>query len=112
MPAYYKAKLEADECLTVLGERRNGFQYVILRPGALADGLATGKVQLGHTKGRGEVRRADVADMAARLLEVDCRGWFDLLGGDENVASAVDRVVGEGVNSMEGENLQEMERNL
>lgn len=31
-PAYYKAKLAADELLTVLGERK-GLQYIILRPG-------------------------------------------------------------------------------
>jgi nucleoside-diphosphate-sugar epimerase len=112
MPAYYKAKLEADECLTVLGERRAGFPYMILRPGMLTDGPATGKVQLGYTKGRGEVSRADVADVAARLLETNCRGWFDLLAGDENVESAVERVAQSGVNSVEGEDLQEMEGNL
>jgi nucleoside-diphosphate-sugar epimerase len=54
MPAYYEAKLAADETLTVLGERR-GMQYVILRPGELTDLPATGKVSLGKTKGWGQV---------------------------------------------------------
>ena len=112
MPAYYKAKLEADECLTVLGEKRHGFPYMILRPGSLTDGPPTGKVQLGHTKGRGGVSRADVADVAARLLETNCKGWFDLLAGDEDVESAVGRVVQGGVDSVQGEDLQEMERDL
>jgi hypothetical protein len=75
MPTYYKAKLAADEALTVLGEeRRKGkgdFQYIILRPGRLTDGEATGKVQLGRTDARGDVERADVADIGARLLEVE-----------------------------------------
>jgi hypothetical protein len=56
MPAYYKAKLAADELLTVLGERK-GFQYIILRPGGLTNGEATGKVALGKTRGYGQVRR-------------------------------------------------------
>lgn len=56
MPAYYKAKLAADELLTVLGERK-GFQYIILRPGGLTNAPATGKVALGKTKGWGQVRR-------------------------------------------------------
>jgi nucleoside-diphosphate-sugar epimerase len=55
MPAYYKAKLAADELLTVLGERK-GFQYIILRPGGLTDEPATGRVALGKTRGFGQVR--------------------------------------------------------
>jgi hypothetical protein len=56
MPTYYKAKLAADELLTVLGERK-GFQYIILRPGGLTDAPATGRVALGKTRGWGQVRR-------------------------------------------------------
>jgi NAD(P)H-binding len=55
IPAYYKAKLAADELLTVLGERKKAFQYIILRPGGLTDGLATWKVALGRTRGYGQV---------------------------------------------------------
>lgn len=106
MPAYYQAKLAADELLTVLGEARKDFQYIDLRPGALTDEAPTGKVQLGKTKARGTVSRADVADVAVQLLESDrARGWFDLLNGEEEVGVAVERVVAEAVNSMEGEDI-------
>jgi nucleoside-diphosphate-sugar epimerase len=112
MPAYYKAKLAADELLTVLGEKK-GFQYIILRPGGLTNGEATGRVALGKTRGWGQVRRADVADVAARLLEVPgARGWFDLLEGEEDVGEAVERVVRDKVDSREGESLEEMEKDI
>jgi hypothetical protein len=117
MPAYYKAKLAADEALTVLGEQRvskdKGFQYIILRPGALTDEKETGRVSFGRTKARGSVSRADVADVAARLLEKEgAKGWFDLLGGDEDSEAAVDRVVRESINSMDGEDIGVMKANM
>jgi hypothetical protein len=117
MPAYYKAKLAADEALTVLGEQRvskdKGFQYIILRPGALTDEEETGRVSFGRTKARGSVTRADVADVAARLLEKEgAKGWFDLLGGDEDSQAAVDRVVRESINSMDGEDIGVMKANM
>ena len=72
MPHYYKAKLAADEALTVLGEERRvkdkGFHYIILRPGGLSDEKETGKVAFGKTGARGMVSRGDVADVAARLV--------------------------------------------
>jgi len=114
LPVYCVAKLAADECLTVLGEKRirdgdKGFQYIDLRPGGLSDEEATGKVQLGKTSAKGLVSRADVADVGVRLLERgDTRGWFDLLGGEEEVGEAVERVVREGVNSIEGEDIEKM----
>lgn len=119
MPAYYKAKLAADETLTVLGEERvkkdgkGKFSYIILRPGQLTDDAETGLVNLGKTPARGSVTRADVADVAARLLETEgACGWFDLLGGKEPVADAVARVVKEGINSMEGEDIAVMKSNM
>lgn len=117
MPHYYKAKLAADEALTVLGDERrekdNSFRYIILRPGGLTDEKEQGKVSLGKTGARGTVSRGDVADVAARLLEVDgANGWFDLLGGEENTATAVQRVVKEGINTVEGEDKATMKANL
>lgn len=116
MPHYYKAKLAADEVLTVLGEERkakDGFQYIVLRPGGLSDEKETGKVSLGKTAARGFVSRGDVADVAARLLEVEgAYGWIDLLNGDEDTGEAVKRVVKDGVNSMEGEDIQVMKDNI
>jgi nucleoside-diphosphate-sugar epimerase len=117
MPHYYKAKLAADEALTVLGEERKAkdksFHYIILRPGGLTDEKETGKVTLGKTGARGMVSRGDVADVAARLLAAEgANGWFDLLGGEEDTAEAVERVVKEGVNTIEGEDIAVMKANL
>ncbi|RDL39354.1 Uncharacterized protein BP5553_03694 [Venustampulla echinocandica] len=123
MPHYYKAKLAADEALTILGEERirsqpegptsPNFGYIILRPGNLSDKEETDKISLGKTKARGAVSRGDVAEVAVRLLEKEgIKGWFDLLEGDEGVASAVERVVKEGVDSIEGESLDAMREDL
>lgn len=116
MPHYYKAKLAADEVLTVLGEERrakDGFQYIDLRPGGLTDEKETGKVSLGKTTARGFVTRGDVAEVAANLLEVEgAYGWIDLLGGDEGVGKAVERVVKEKVNAIEGEDIEVMKKNI
>jgi len=113
MPAYYKAKLAADEVLTVLGEERKGFGYISLRPGTLTDEPETGKVVLGRTKARGSVSRGDVAEVAVRLLEREgVKGWFDLLGGEQDVGSEVERVLKEGVDSREGESLEVMKANI
>lgn len=117
LPVYYKAKLAADETLTVLGEERmrkdKSFSYVILRPGGLADGQETGKVQLGKTGVKGFINRSDVADVAARLLEKEgAKGWIDVLNGEEEIGSAVDRVVRECVDCREGEDLEVMKANV
>lgn len=114
MPAYYKAKLAADDVLAVEGTERNkkdGFGWISLRPGRLTDDAETGKITFGKTKARGEVTRADVAEVGVRLLEKDgVSGWYDLLGGDEEVGAAVDRVLKEKVDCMEGEDFEEMKK--
>jgi nucleoside-diphosphate-sugar epimerase len=110
---YYIAKLAADDTLTVLGKEKEGFGYIVLRPGGLSDEPESGKVQFGKTTARGLVSRADVADVAVRLLEKEgVRGWFDLLGGEEEVGSAVERVLREGIDSVEGEDLGVMKANI
>lgn len=44
--------------------------------------------------------------MAAALLERDnTRGWYDLLQGDDSIDSAIDALVKEGFDGIEGENL-------
>lgn len=115
LPAYYKAKLEADEYLTALSrkvrESRPDFQAICLRPGLLSDALPTGLVQLGRTrKGKGSVTREDVGRVADSLLaRADTRGWYDLLNGlDEGIEEAVDRVVREGDDAVEGEDVDGM----
>lgn len=108
---YFKAKVEADEYLTALAKkRRDGgdakFQSIVLRPGSLTDAKATGKIKLGKTSSSGSIPRADVAAVAAALLERDdTRGWFDLLEGEQGVAEAVDQVVKAGIDCVEGEDM-------
>lgn len=105
LPDYYKAKIEADELLTALAAQRADFRAIDLRPGTLKDEAATGRVSLGKTRARGTVTRADVADVAVRLIDNGASGWFDLLNGDEDAEAAVERVVREKVDAVEGEDV-------
>jgi hypothetical protein len=59
------------------------------------------------------VTRGDVAEVAVRLLEKEgVSGWFDLLGGEEETGAAVERVLKEGFNSVEGEDLEVMKKDV
>ena len=110
---YYPAKLAADECLTALSKKRgDGFAGISLRPGSLTDEEGEGEVALGKIGARGKVRRGDVARVAVGLLESEEVGscWLDLLEGRESVEGAVGKCVGEGVDCVEGENLEDMIR--
>ncbi|PYH47582.1 uncharacterized protein BP01DRAFT_354788 [Aspergillus saccharolyticus JOP 1030-1] len=119
LPAYAKAKLEADEYMTALAAQRKRLvaegaaqplQAINLRPGTLTDTPATRKVDLGKTrKGVDKVTREDVAIVADLLLaRDDTDGWYDLLNGDEDVQDAVERVVREKVDALEGEDVEAM----
>ncbi|KAF2157768.1 NAD(P)-binding protein [Myriangium duriaei CBS 260.36] len=114
LPDYYKAKVDADEHLLAVAEkkRRGGdkdWQLINLRPGTLSDDAGTGKVKLGKTSSRGKVSREDVAAVAVALLaRDDTRGYFDLLQGDERIEEAVEKVVKEGHDGVQGENLEEI----
>ncbi len=53
-----------------------------------------------------QISRADVAAVAAALLSRDdTRGWYDLLQGDDDIESAIDALVKEGFDGIEGEDL-------
>ena len=111
LPAYAKAKIEADEHLAAMTKKRmdtdQTFQSINLRPGTLTDDPGTGKVKLGKTSARGKVTRADVAAVAAELLKRDdTRGWYDLLEGDDPIESAIDELVKGGHNGQEGEDME------
>jgi len=119
LPDYYKAKLAADEVLTVLAEERiakegsDHFSYICLRPGHLSDEKETDRVALGKITPVGSVTRADVAEVAVRLLENGkANGWFDLLGGNEDVKEAVDRIIREGIDTSDGEDRSIMKANI
>lgn len=112
LPAYFKAKVEADEHFAALAHHRNiaqkdvTFQGINLRPGTLTDEPGSGKVMLGKTPSRGRVSRASVARVAVELLSrADTRGWYDLLDGDEDIAEAVSRLAAVGWDGIDGEDL-------
>ncbi|SLM37815.1 nad dependent epimerase dehydratase family protein [Lasallia pustulata] len=105
---YHAAKIDADECLTALAKQRGGgFAAIVLRPGDLTNDVAAGRV--GQTAAQGQVRRADVAAVAAELLGNEkANGWYDLLEGDEDISMAVERVVRDKVDCVEGEDVDAM----
>lgn len=108
LPHYYKAKLAADEELyRVSKEKGDKFVGIDLRPGTLTLD-PPGKVELGKTKeSRGNVSRASVAHVADALLAAEGvkNSWIDLLDGEEEIEEAVSRVVKQGADAAEGENL-------
>ena len=113
LPHYFKAKVEADEHFVALAKKRNdqdqSFQAINLRPGTLTDDHPTGKVTLGRTSARGKVTRADVAAVAAALLDSDAtRGWYDLVQGEDSVDEAVSKLVKEGFDGVEGEDMEKI----
>ena len=63
-------------------------------------------MKLGKTSARGQISREDVAAVAAALLaRDDTRGWYDLLQGDDTIDSAIDALVKEDFDGIEGEDL-------
>ncbi len=108
LPHYYRAKLSADEVLySVSKERGSAFVGINLRPGTLTLAPA-GRVELGKTKdSRGSVGRETVAQVADLLLATEGvrNTWLDLLDGEEDMGKAVERVVREGVDAAEGEDI-------
>lgn len=108
LPDYYKAKIAADEVLYRESAARGAeFVGINLRPGTLTEDPAGG-VELGKTKtSRGKSSREGVAQVAAKLLEVDGikNSWVDMLDGQEEVGAAVERVVREGVDACEDEDI-------
>ncbi|EPE03452.1 nad dependent epimerase dehydratase [Ophiostoma piceae UAMH 11346] len=107
LPTYYEAKLAADEVLykAVKTTAKKDFVGIDLRPGSLTDSQE-GTVELGKTtNSRGAVSRATVARITDLLLAHanPKSAWIDLLDGSEDAQAAVDRVVAEGVDAVEGE---------
>lgn len=107
---YHLAKVAADEALTALGKKRGkGFAAISLRPGTLSDEVEEGKIVIGKIGARGKVRRSDVARVTVELLERDVGScWLDLLEGTEEIKEAVGKCVSEGVDCVEGEDVEAM----
>ena len=89
---YLRAKAAADADITA----RKGLDWTILRPGALTDGPATGRVRLAAGTGRGSVPRADVAAVLAALLDTPATSGLtlELIGGEVPVPEAVAAAAG------------------
>merc|ERR1712000_638177 len=100
---YYKAKIVADEIL-YKADQSGKLTTIGLRPGTLSEDKA-GKVALGKTKISENVSRESVAKVTDELLAAEGlkTSWIDLTDGDEEISSAVQRVVSEGVDTSEGE---------
>ncbi|KFY82732.1 hypothetical protein V500_10362 [Pseudogymnoascus sp. VKM F-4518 (FW-2643)] len=113
-PQIANAKIDADEYLVAMAKVRESsglpFQAISLRPSWLTNNQK-GKVHLGKTKSIGQVSRTDVAAVAVSLLSRDdSSGWFDLVEGNDDIEKAVDQVVRDNVNTVEGEDLNYMYR--
>lgn len=123
LPTYFKAKVAADEVLTVLAEERvqkeekegvdgkERFCGISLRPGRLTMEKARG-VKMGRIEAKGDTSRELVAQAIVSALEEGARGWLDMLDGEEEVGEAVRRVVREGVDSVEGEDFEGMKERV
>jgi nucleoside-diphosphate-sugar epimerase len=84
---YLRAKADADAAVS-----RSDRAWTIVRPGRLTDAPASGRARIDADPFRGEVARADVATVLARLLE-DARSYRRVLyvnGGEEPIAAALD----------------------
>ena len=87
--AYLEAKREAETAL-----KTTSLDWTILRPGALTDDAATGRVHIAHEIDSGTIPRADVAAVIAALIATPRSIGQTLLAvsGEEPVEAAVARV--------------------
>jgi hypothetical protein len=123
LPTYYKAKIAADEVLTVLAKERldeevrkgveksERFCGISLRPGTLTDenagGVKVGKIGVG-----GKTSRATTAHAIVAALEEGARRWIDVIDGDEDAHKAIANLTQQGVDSVDEEDLETMKANI
>ncbi|EMA35689.1 SDR family oxidoreductase [Halococcus hamelinensis] len=83
---YLVAKQAADEYL-----QSSDLTYTIVRPGALTDDPATGRVKTARKLDRGEITRADVAHVLVAALDTESTHGttFELLEGEESIEDAL-----------------------
>ncbi|KAJ4368158.1 hypothetical protein N0V83_006514 [Neocucurbitaria cava] len=124
LPTYYKAKVAADEVLTVYAKERNDeeakssvpvqdrFCGISLRPGTLTDEKAGG-VTVGKIGAGGKTSRATVAEAIVAALGTEgAKGWIDIIDGDDDVSTAIEKLTKEGVDSVDEEDLETMKENV
>ncbi|KAG7410575.1 hypothetical protein DER46DRAFT_630191 [Fusarium sp. MPI-SDFR-AT-0072] len=100
---YCQAKLAVDETLLQEASSRTDFSGISLRLGILSDEPA-GLIELGKTTtSRGNISRASVAEVIVLLLEHEMvqTAWLDMLDGDEDIKTAVERIVNDRENAAE-----------
>jgi nucleoside-diphosphate-sugar epimerase len=123
LPTYYKAKLAADEVLTVLAKERydkeamhsvpsnERFSAISLRPGTLTDEKAGG-VKVGKVGVGGKTSRATTAHAIVAALETNgAKGWIDVLDGDEDATDAIRKLTEDGVDAVDEEDMDLMKEN-
>lgn len=84
---YLYAKQHADDYL-----KNSGLKYAIIRPGALNDSEAKGKIELKEKLNKqGEISRADVAQTLVRALHDDAplNRTFEIIEGDISIGDAL-----------------------
>lgn len=124
LPTYFQAKVAADEVLTVFSTERyddeakksvpvgERFCGISLRPGGLTEEKAGG-VKVGKIGTGGKTSRATVAETIVAVLEVEgARGWIDVIDGEEDVKSAIQGLVREGIDSVDEEDVEKMKENV
>ena len=87
---YLRAKHDADEAVRNASQT-SGIGHVVVRPGSLTNDDGTGTVRIGDSVGRGEIPRADVAEVLAEIIDSG-RGdghTFEVISGDTAVRDAV-----------------------
>ena len=84
--AYVEAKRDADTAL-----RGSDLDWTVVRPGALTDGPATGRVRIGVDIPSGEISRSNVAAVIAAAIADDTTigAQFELTEGDHGIAEAL-----------------------
>jgi hypothetical protein len=124
LPTYYKAKIAADEVLTVLSKERlddevkkgvkegDRFCGISLRPGTLTDG-EVGGVQVGKIGVGGKTSRKTTAKAIVAALETEgAWGWIDVVDGDEDAHKAIGALTKEGVDAVDEEDWESMKANV
>ncbi|MCL7416497.1 MAG: SDR family oxidoreductase [Halalkalicoccus sp.] len=86
---YLEAKLAADEHL-----QGSDLTHTIVRPGALTDEAATGRIEAARRVERGEITREDVARTLVAALDVENTHGetFEMIEGETPIESALEDV--------------------
>ncbi|MBO9532119.1 MAG: SDR family oxidoreductase [Solirubrobacteraceae bacterium] len=83
---YLQAKAKAD-----VHVRGAGVGHTIVRPGRLTDDPPTGRVQVGRHVDRGDISRADVADVLVAVLDNESAAGrtFEVVAGPARIEDAI-----------------------